>query len=294
MIKYLTRKQLDINKYNQCISSSLNTRIFAHSWYLDIVTNESWGALILNEYDAVMPLPQRSKFFIPYVFQPSWVQQLGIFSPTEIDKNSVEHFLKTIPTKFKMVDIFLNSGNRSTIKKIKTRSNYILQLTKPFDVLFSAYRKGRKSSIKQAQNYGLKVVDDFNHNEIIQLFKDNKGAELKANNSGYIILNKLMDYAVPLNFVECLSVVTKNNELIAGAFFLKDKHRITYLFSAVNQKGRAQQAMSFLINHMIQRNANTGLIFDFEGSMIHDIASFFKSFGAVKETYYHYNIKRLF
>tara|TARA_R110002073_G_scaffold336208_1_gene530918 strand:- start:53725 stop:54609 length:885 start_codon:yes stop_codon:yes gene_type:complete len=294
MIKYLTRKQLDIDKYNQCILNSLNTRIYAYSWYLDIVTNESWGALVLNKYEAVMPLPQRSKYFISYIFQPSWIQQLGVFSSVAIDKNSVEHFLNAIPNKFKMVDTFLNSENKLATKKIRTRANYILQLNKPFETLFKAYRKGRKSSVKQGQNYGLKVVGGFNHNEIIQLFKDNKGAELNAKNGNYVILSELMSYAVPRNFVECLSVVSKNNELIAGAFFLKDNKRITYLFSAINQTGREQQAMSFLINHMIERSANSGLIFDFEGSMIPEIASFFKSFGAVKETYYHYNIKRLF
>ena len=40
--------------------------------------------------------------------------------------------------------------------------------------------------------------------------------------------------------------------------------------------------------------SNSKYIFDFEGSMINDIALFFKSFGAEKETYYHFNSKRIF
>lgn len=51
--------------------------------------------------------------------------------------------------------------------------------------------------------------------------------------------------------------------------------------------------MSFLIDHVIENNAESDYILDFEGSMIAKLASFFKSFGAQKEIYFHmkkYNI----
>ena len=81
---------------------------------------------------------------------------------------------------------------------------------------------------------------------------------------------------------------------MGGAVFLFDENRITYLFSVVNEKGKEKQAMSFLINYMINSHANSNFIFDFEGSMIKNLESFFKSFGAEKEIYYHFNQKRIF
>ena len=82
MIYYLKRNQLDDNKYNSCIKQSKNSRIYAFSWYLDCVA-DNWDALVLNDYEAVMPLPWRQKYVIKYIYPPAWTQQLGVFSPNE-------------------------------------------------------------------------------------------------------------------------------------------------------------------------------------------------------------------
>ena len=55
MIQYISREKLNVKKYNDCIKSALNSRVCAFSWYLDIVAG-NWDVLILNDYEAVMPL----------------------------------------------------------------------------------------------------------------------------------------------------------------------------------------------------------------------------------------------
>ena len=287
MIKYLTRNEINIKKYDDCISKAYNSRIYAFSWYLDIVAHKNWGVLVLKDYKAVMPLPKRKKYFISYVFLPSWIQQLGVFSEDRIDQKLITKFIKKIPKRFKLIDVFLNSENIVVSKNITTRINYVLKLNKPFEELYKNYKKGRKSSIKLAQNYNLKIVGDFNYEEIIQLFKGNKGVELNKNSIDYTHLSDLIKYALSLNFAESLAIVNEEEELIGGAFFLKNKKRITYFFSAINEEGRDKQAMSFLINYVIKKFSNSDYIFDFEGSMVEDIASFFKSFGSEIEEYYH-------
>ena len=110
MIKHLTRKELDITKYDHCIAKACNTRIYAHSWFLDIVCDD-WDVLIIENYKAVMPLPKRKKIGINYIYLPPWVQQLGIFSKDIITASLIDEFIKGIPKKFKMIDVFLNSEN---------------------------------------------------------------------------------------------------------------------------------------------------------------------------------------
>ena len=63
---YLSLDKIDEVKYNECIESAANSRIYAYSWYLDIVA-DNWDVLVLNDYEALMPLPWRSKFFIKYI-----------------------------------------------------------------------------------------------------------------------------------------------------------------------------------------------------------------------------------
>jgi hypothetical protein len=293
MIRYLTGNEIDFKKYDNCISKALNSRIYAYSWYLDIVANKNWDVLVLNDYDAVMPLPKRKKYFINYIFLPPWVQQLGVFSINEISEDLIENFIYEIPKKFKLVDIFFNSENFIQHKNLALRVNYILSLNKPYKVLIKNYKKGRKSSINQAQKNDLEIVENYSHREIINLFKINKGVKLNKSSVDYNILNALIEAALLLNKAECLAVLNTKKELIGGALFLMNNERFTYLFSSINNEGREKQAMSLLIDYVNKKFSNSEYIFDFEGSMINDIALFFKSFGAEKETYYHFNSKRI-
>ena len=294
MIRYLTGNEVDFKKYNNCISKALNSRIYAYSWYLDIVADKNWDILVLNDYEAVMPLPKRKKYFINYIFLPAWVQQLGVFSINEISEDLIKSFIHEIPKKFKLIDVFFNSENFFRHKNLALRVNYILSLNKPYEAIIKNYKKGRKSSIKQAQKNDLEVAENYSHREIINLFKINKGVKLNKSNIDYNILNTLIEAALLLNMAECLAVLNNKKELIGGALFLKNNQRLTYLFSSINKEGREKQAMSFLIDYVNKKFSNSEYIFDFEGSMISEIALFFKSFGAEKETYYHYKKYSLF
>ena len=153
--------------------------------------------------------------------------------------------------------------------------------------------KGRKSSCKQANQFDLDVIENYDHKKIIQLFEKNKGIELNKKYSDYQVLSEVAEHALRLNSIKSIGVINRNAELIGGAFFLIDKYRITYLFSAINDEGREKQAMSFLIDHVIESNAGSNYMLDFEGSMITELASFFRSFGAHKEVYFHLKKDRI-
>ena len=81
MIKYIKRRDLDITKYDACIENSIQSRIYALSWYLDVVA-DNWDVLVLNDYEAVMPIPWKQKFGLKYITQPYFCQQLTIYSKT--------------------------------------------------------------------------------------------------------------------------------------------------------------------------------------------------------------------
>ena len=79
MITYIKRKDLEVEKYDACIENSLQSRVYAFSWYLDIVA-DNWDVLVLDDYKAVMPIPWKKKYFIRYVHPPLWLLELGVFS----------------------------------------------------------------------------------------------------------------------------------------------------------------------------------------------------------------------
>ena len=65
-IRYLTRREIDTTKWDHCIDTAGNGLIYAYSFYLDHMAR-NWDALVLNDYEAVMPLTWNSKFGIRYL-----------------------------------------------------------------------------------------------------------------------------------------------------------------------------------------------------------------------------------
>ena len=93
------------------------------------------------------------------------------------------------------------------------------------------------------------IVKETNKvDSLIELFLNNKGLELNKPEKDYTAIRNLVSVALKKDKVKIYKVFDENALEIGGAIFLIDRNRITYLFSTVNQIGRAKQAMSFLID----------------------------------------------
>ena len=292
MIRHITRTNIDIAKYDDCIEKAVNSRMYAFSWYLDIVA-DNWDVLVLNDYEAVMPLPWRSKYFIKYIYPPCWTQQLGVFSGELISKNLIQKFIKAIPSKFRKITIQFNSENfvESNVSK---KVNYVLPLLMSYEAIYKGYRKDRKDRLKKINKENKISIGQVTVPEIIKLFKDNYKDKKQIPLKDYEKLNKLSSELILKRKIELVGVYDMNSELVSGAIILKDTRRITYLFSASSFEGRKRQSSTLLIDTIIKKYSNSCLIFDFEGSMIPGVASFYKSFGGEHECYYELIRNKLF
>ncbi|MFK8058819.1 MAG: hypothetical protein AB8B78_01895 [Polaribacter sp.] len=280
MIKYIKRKNLNVDKYDACIANSIQSRIYAFSWYLDIVA-DNWDVLVLNDYEAVMPIPWKQKYFIKYIAQPYFCQQLGVFSIDKLSKETQLEIVKNIPNKFLKINLNFNADN-FFIPKMESRINYVLQLSDSYQNLFKGFSKGRKHAVKvgEKKHLTLKTISIlelieikekfYAHENFPKLIIENLANDLLKNKKGFIV------------------GVFKDENLLGGGFFLNSKNRIIYLFSSFNNEGRKHQAASFLIGNIIKQYENSNFILDFEGGSLPNIGSFFKSFGSKPTYYYNY------
>jgi len=283
---YITRSEIDEAKYNACINNADNGLIYAFSWYLDAVCDH-WDCLVLEDYNMVMPLPWRKKMGIHYIYLPCWIQQLGIFYRKELSAEIIRTFLKTIPEKFFLTEVFFNAHNDFYPVNQKKRVNYILDLKQPYDELKRHYTKGRLSSVGSAKNQGLTCKESFSIDlltDLHQRFYHDK----KARSSKDLMRLKELFTQLLANKMARQILVYEKEQLLGGAIFAVRPGRGVYLFSAVSDEGREKQAISFLLDAWIAGHAGTESTLDFEGSMVQNIASFFKSFGAEKEVYFHF------
>ncbi len=292
MIKYVKRKDLDVVKYDACITNSAQSRVYAFSWYLDIVA-DNWGVLVLDDYETVMPLPWNSKFGLRYITQPYFCQHLNIYSNQTTSEIIVDDFFKAIPIYFVLMS--LNLGININNKNIITKNNYTLSLNKPYLKNYKNYRKDRKKSLRKATEAKLIYKDFENKNELINLYKNIFGF-LNMPQKYFNTIDSVTRYCLKHN-KGFIRNVFFNDELVSSGFFLKNNTRIYYLFAASNKLGKKYGATTFLLDSVIKEYANTDTTLDFEGSTISSIASFYKSFGGDLDNYYNYKLnvfKRIF
>ena len=177
---------------------------------------------------------------------------------------------------------------------MSVRDNYILHLNRPYELLYKGYNKLRKRSVKKAQKLKLQIEEVDNARSLIDLFKKNKGTVLNREEREYELLNQLILKGREQQKIEILRIVSNNKNLLGGVVFFKNKNRIIYLFSAVSKEGKESNTITFINDYIIRKYSDTNMILDFEGSMVPNIAMFFRSFGAIQENYYLYRQRFLF
>jgi hypothetical protein len=281
MIKYYRHHQIDYNRWDNTIMNSQNGLVYALSWYLDIVS-PNWEALIEGDYDYIMPLPVKHKYFIPYLVQPVFTQQLGIFSGLPIDNFKVREFLKAIPKNFLIYNCNLNKQNPVVPSKhLNHSTNYELLLSNSYEELWKNFNENTRRNIKKVHQQNLNLTN-CNKIEFIKNCKLEKG---QVPSKVFDLLDNLLETALQKNVCEIYAVHNQNGDIIAGSAFIKKLNRIIYLVSFSNNEGKIASAMFLIIENIIQKYAGHEIILDFEGSTIPGIARFFEGFGAKKISY---------
>lgn len=287
MIRHLLPNEIDHEKWDNCINESFNGNIYSLSWYLNI-THPEWEALVEDDYKRIMPLPVSKKYGIYYMMQPYFIQQLGIFAKSNLSPEKTEEFLNAIPIKIKYIDINLNIHNKLESDKFYkiTNSNYLLDLVITYEKTRKKYSNNAKRNLKKAEKNNLQLMKNIKPNELINLFKNNKGKEIKGfMEAEYKTLERLIFMSIHKGLGIIYGVFNSNNELCAGAFFTRHNRRLIFLFSGSNHLAKENGAMFFLIDSVIREYSPRQITLDFEGSNDKNLARFYKGFGS-KEVFY--------
>jgi hypothetical protein len=279
-IKYLKHNEINKQKWDKTVSTAKNSLPYAFSWFLDAVS-ERWEALIVSDYQYIMPLPVKKKFGIKYAVQPLFCQQLGIFSHEIVTQNIVNEFIKAIPYIFFTVHL-----NYKNFCKAKEFPNLILSLSNNYENIKQNFSGNTKRNILKAKKFGLKIkmidAEDFFYfwrQENIDKFSQNLS-----------VLEKIIN--VKNDFIKLYCVVNEINKVIATNLVLETEQRIINLVPTSNAEGKEKSAMFFLLNYLLEKNSGKEIIFDFEGSKIQGVARFYRGFGANYEPYFFIQNKR--
>jgi hypothetical protein len=285
LIRYIENKNIDKKKWDHCVNSDPEAAVFFYSWFLDTVCKE-WDALVAGDYEAVFPMPYKSKLGIRYIIQPFFTRTLDVCTPDKKWKD-VFHFMESIPERFRLHE-FCIEAPAVPEKMLSAEKKYqSLKLHSPFEKLKAEFSNNTIQNLKKAEKNKLAINTVVTARTITDDFKKIKGKELiKFGESEFITLKKLMDQCMQHGMGYTRAVMDTEGNRIASAFFMHAHNRIIYLKGSTSETGKRTGAMHFLMASLIKEYSNSDLIFDFGGSSIPSLSRFFKGFGAADHSYY--------
>jgi hypothetical protein len=293
-IEYISHADIDKQKWDDCVQHATNGLIYAYSWYLDAMA-DNWDALVLNDYDAIMPLTWNKKYGVHYLFQPYFCASLGIFSKNQITPVVTEAFLKKIPKRFRYIDIYLNYNNLFPVEgfQLTERLNFILSLNNSYAEIAEQYRTNLKRNIRKAEQSGLIAKQNIPVEDIISLAKETMQRVSAISDEQLDRFKKLFSVAKEKQLAETLGIYNNNDQLLASAVFLHSHKRWYYILVGNHPNGKTLGASHYLIDRFIAIHAGTDTLLDFEGSDIRNLAFFYSSYGATEERYPALRMNRL-
>lgn len=284
-IQIVTRNRLQTEKYDACIASAVHPMPYAFSAHLDVVASR-WKVVVLGDYELVMPIAYNRKLLgIPQVYHPFYAQQLGVFGRHQRDVVLVKAMLNALSKFYVRVNMQMNFANPMPKMQgwnFRQRTNYELSLNQPYSAIKKGYRKGHKANIKASQKEnslerGLISSDAF--------------AKIIATLPTTVSLGPLVELMELYGPASLWVAKLKNGEIGALGFFpflskfMGGTERVVYMVGHTTDAGRKAFSGHFLIDSLIRTYADTDTIFDFEGSELPGVASFFKGFGPVDVPY---------
>lgn len=283
-IKYLQQDQIDKEKWDACINNSSNALIYGYSFYLDTMAKH-WDGLVLNDYEAVMPLTWNRKYGITYLYQPFSCALLGVFGKT-VNATLTDAFLLQIPEKFRYWDINLNPGNDvgNTSFRVRQRKNFILDLNRPYANLYEGFSDNIKRNIKKAAQLNC-TINKPSLPEVLKLAKSQMDGFANVSTEDLDRFSKLFYLLETKHAAATYGIVAANGNLLSSCVFFLWQNRAYYILAGNHPDSKSTGASHALINAFIKDHAATNMILDFEGSDIPGLALFYSSFGSLEESY---------
>lgn len=259
-----------------------NGLLYGFSFYLDAMAKH-WDGLVLNDYDAVMPLTWNKKYHIRYLYQPFCCAMLGVFGES-ITAGMTDQFLRSVPDKFRYWDICLNPNNSSNTFHLYERKNFVLPLQPSYKQLHSRFSENIQRNIKKAASLGCTVVKPPLA-EVLSLAYAQMRQFAKVEDGDFERFTSLYHTLEKQQAAATLGIASAQGKLWASCIFFNWQNRAYYILAGNHADSRTTGASHALIDAFIKEHAGTPLVLDFEGSDIESLALFYGSFGSSEERY---------
>lgn len=278
--------------------------IYFHTEWLDAVCGDFWMALVYknkaNKIEAIMPLPYKKKLNKIVFTMPKQTQFLGIWF--DIDETMLYHkryskeqeivdtFVSRLPNflmfKLRFSPKFINSQAFQWHDFKQTNQySYALEDIKDHDKLFKSFKGNVRTDIRKAE----KIITIEETEDIETFYRINSLSFERQNikiKYSFDLVKKVDTYLKGINRRTILLAKDEEGNIHAVLYMIFDNDVAYYLWGGANPDLRSSNAQNYLLWEAIKLASKRVNVFDFEGSMIKNVAMVYRKFNAKIVPYY--------
>lgn len=284
---YIAQKDIDYNRWDHCISKSLNSEIYGYSWFLD-ATAGTWDAIIEDDYRSVMPLVFSNKLFYKKIYNHTLIKQLGVFSTMPLKGDKIKIFQEAIPKEFKKVNICFNQQNTQAIREphFNRRTGYDIDLITQYEKIARSYSMKVKKALEFSRKIRLAVMKNITIFELDLLLHERPVREPEDR----IItpLLRILTKLIGLSKAEITGIYGPENRLYSIACFISSSRNVTLLYAKTLPVGVANNANYMIIDNFLSTYCGRNVTLRLEHIDSNWNDELYTSFGAIRTHRYCY------
>jgi hypothetical protein len=213
--------------------------------------------------------------------QPDYAFQLGVFSTSIPDPETVYRYLRAIPGNYRFRQLCLNKFNIVTKKNARIHNAAELDLISPYKQTRARFSLVIQERLNLAEENSLSFVSNTSVNDLLmfsyRLDKLNK-QKLKPNQISTLRL--IASNAIRYRSAQLASAYDRANNLCAVILFLIFNGRANILHAAANVEGKETGAVEFIIDHFIRENSEQNLVLSIDNPGDKYLMETLKNFGS--------------
>lgn len=275
--------------------------LFEQPWWLDIVAEKEWDEVLLKEQDKI-----KGRFPFYYnkknhcIELPTLTQTCGIWMDVNKSekgneilsekKDIIYALIEKLP-KCKNIKIALDCSVDYILPflwkgfKVIPRVSYRLENLNSIEDIYGNFSKTVKKNIKSAQKK-VDIIEESNVDILLDIMDKTFAAQGRKYPISRDTIRKIVTECDKRGRGKMFTAIDKENNIHACSYFVFDEEVYYYLIAGSDSKFRSSGAQTLILWEAIKHAASTSKVFDFEGSMIEGIETFFRRFGGVPRTYY--------
>lgn len=276
--------------------------IFEQPWWFETVVPGEWKEIMIKNGNQVearyIYYLHNNKITMPKLTQSVgvWIRDIegkGVREQLQHNKEMLHEILAELP-KVTSISVSLDSNNEYFLPfywnnfSVSPRISYRIEELNDLDAVLYNFSKNIRRDIKNAQkklHISYEPSSDILYNIMSKTFKEqNRKYPIEKE-----LIDRILTNSLKHNAGRMITALDDNNNVHAAAFFLYDANRCYYLIGGKNAEYKNTNAPTLLLWEGIQMAASVSKVFDFEGSMIEGIESFFQRFGGKPVVYYNVN-----